>query len=133
MYLVYTDCNPWWMFYEDNGGQALLAEVLDAKAEREGFHIPHRAETNTVHKDTRIEGTLSAPIENGVIRFYKADPGQKELIDELLQFPDGEYKDGPDALEWVVRKLLESARRRRAGMPTTSRPRQSTEVLRGYE
>ncbi|MDR0556318.1 MAG: hypothetical protein LBG43_00380 [Treponema sp.] len=133
MYLIYTACNPSWMFYEDNGGQALLGEALDMKAEREGYHIPYRAETNTIHKDTRIEGTLSAPIENGVIRFYKSDPDQKELMDELLQFPDGEYKDGPDALEGVARKLLESARRRRAGMPTTSRPRQSTEVLRGYE
>jgi predicted phage terminase large subunit-like protein len=133
MYSIYAACNPSWMFYEENGGQALLGEVLDMKAEREGYHIPYRAETNAVHKDTRIEGTLSAPIENGVIKFYKADPDQKELIDELLQFPDGEYKDGPDALEGVARKLLESARRRRAGMPATSRPRQSAEVLRGYD
>jgi predicted phage terminase large subunit-like protein len=133
MYLVYNGCNPSWMFYEDNGGQALLAEVLDAKAETEGYHIPHRAETNTAHKDTRIEGTLSAPVENGVIRFLKTDPDQKELIDELLQFPDGEYKDGPDALEGVTRKLQEYARKRRAGMPMTSRPRESGRVLRGYE
>jgi predicted phage terminase large subunit-like protein len=132
MYLIYAACNPSWMFYEDNGGQALLGEALDMKAEREGFHIPCRAETNTIHKDTRIEGTLSAPIENGVIRFHKADPDQKELIDELLQFPDGEYKDGPDALEGVVRKLLESARRRRAGMPRTARPRESGRMLEGY-
>ncbi|MDR0877234.1 MAG: phage terminase large subunit [Treponema sp.] len=132
MYQMYNECNPSWMFYEDNGGQALLGEVLDAKAEREGYHIPRRAETNTIHKDTRIEGTLSAPIENGVIRFHKTDPDQKELIDELLQFPDGEYKDGPDALEGVVRKLLEYARRRRAGMPRASLPRRSAEVLRGY-
>jgi predicted phage terminase large subunit-like protein len=133
MYQVYASCNPGWMFYEDNGGQALLAEVLDAKAESEGYHIPHRAETNTVHKDTRIEGTLSAPVENGVIRFCRTDPDQKELIDELLQFPDGEYKDGPDALEGVVRKLQEYARKRRAGMPATRRPRESARVLRGYE
>jgi predicted phage terminase large subunit-like protein len=133
MYLTYNTCNPGWMFYGDNGGQALLAEVLDAKAETGGCHIPHRAETNTVRKDTRIEGTLSAPVENGVIRFCKTDPGQKELIDELLQFPDGEYKDGPDALEGAVRKLREYARKRRAGMPSTSRPRESGRVLREYE
>jgi len=132
MYLIYNEWNPSWMFYEDNGGQALLAEVLDAKAEREGFHIPRRAETNTIHKDTRIEGTLSAPIENGVIRFLKTDADQKELIDELLQFPDGEYKDGPDALEGVTRKLLEYARRRKAGLPQTSRPRESARILEGY-
>jgi predicted phage terminase large subunit-like protein len=132
MYLMYAACNPSWMFYEDNGGQALLGEVLDMKAEREGYHIPYRAETNTVHKDTRIEGTLSAPIESGIIRFYKADPDQKELIDELLQFPDGQYKDGPDALEGVVRKLQEYARKRRVGMPKTSRPREALRILEGY-
>jgi predicted phage terminase large subunit-like protein len=132
MYLMYAACKPSRMFYEDNGGQALLGEALDLKAKLEGYHIPYRAETNTIHKDTRIEGTLSAPIENGIIRFYKADPDQKELIDELLQFPDGEYKDGPDALEGVVRKLLERARRRRAGMPRTARPYESRRVLEGY-
>jgi len=132
MYLIYDECNPALMFYEDNGGQALLAEVLDAKAEREGFHIPHRAETNSIHKDTRIEGTLSAPIENGVIRFLKGDRDQKELIDQLMQFPDGEYKDGPDALEGVTRKLLEYARKRKAGMPRSTRPRQSAAVLEGF-
>jgi predicted phage terminase large subunit-like protein len=97
MYAVYNEYRPQYMFFEDNGGQALLTEIFDAKAESEGYHLPHRAETNTVHKDTRIEGTLSALVENGVIRFSRADPDQKELIDELLQFPDGEYKDGPDA------------------------------------
>jgi predicted phage terminase large subunit-like protein len=132
MYQIYNRFNPSYMYFEDNGGQALLAEVLDAKAELEGYHLPRRAETNTIHKDTRIEGTLSAPVENGVIRFLKTDPDQKELIDQLLQFPDGEYKDGPDALEGVMRKLLEYARRRKAGKPVSSRPRESPRVLEGY-
>ncbi|MDR0761154.1 MAG: hypothetical protein LBF74_13770, partial [Treponema sp.] len=91
------------------------------------------AETNSIHKDTRIEGTLSAPVENGVIRFLKSDPDQKELIDQLLQFPDGEYKDGPDALEGVTRKLLEYARKRKAGMPVTRQTRESARILQGYD
>ena len=132
MYLIYEAFNPSWMFYEDNGGQALLSEIFDAKAEREGYHIPYKAETNSVNKLTRIEGTLSAPIENGVIRFLKKDKDQKELIDQLLQFPDGEYVDGPDALEGVVRKLLEYARKRRAGMPKSSQSREAARVLEGY-
>jgi predicted phage terminase large subunit-like protein len=132
MYGIYNDYRPQYMFFEDNGGQALLAEIFDAKAEKEGYHIRHRAETNTVHKDTRIEGTLSAPVENGVIRFLRTDPDQKELIGQLLQFPGGEYKDGPDALEGVVRKLQEYARKRRAGLPRTSCPRESLRLLEGY-
>ena len=132
MYQIYNKYKPQYMFFEDNGGQALLREIFDAKAEKEGYHIPHRAETNTIHKDTRIEGTLSAPIENGVIRFLKTDPDQKELIDQLLQFPDGEYKDGPDALEGVVRKLQEYARKRRAGLPMSSCRREAFRVLEGF-
>jgi predicted phage terminase large subunit-like protein len=139
MYLIYNDPgpgynipSPMWMYYEDNGGQAFLGEVLDAKARSDGCRIPYRAETNTVNKDTRIESTLSAPVENGVIRFLKGDRDQKELIDELLQFPDGEYKDGPDALEGVVRKLQEHVRKRRAGLPRTAHPWESRRMLEGY-
>jgi predicted phage terminase large subunit-like protein len=132
MYKIYNDHRPHRMYFEDNGGQALLVEVLNAKAEQEGYPIPHKAETNTIHKDTRIEGTLSSPIENGVVRFLKTDPDQKELIDQLLQFPDGEYEDGPDALEGVVRKLLEYARKRKAGLPMSRRPRESARMLEGY-
>jgi predicted phage terminase large subunit-like protein len=132
MYAIYNKYNPHRMFFEDNGGQGLLAEVLNAKTESMGYPVPHKTETNTIHKDTRIEGTLSAPIENGVIRFLKTDPDQKELIDQLLQFPDGEYKDGPDALEGVVRKLLEYARKRKAGLPRSGRPWASARMLEGY-
>jgi len=132
MYLIYNDFNPSYMFFEDNGGQALLSEIFDAKAEREGYHIPHRAMTNTINKITRIEGTLSAPVENGVIRFLKTDKDQKELIDQLLQFPDGEYVDGPDALEGVTRKLLEYARKRRAGKPKSGHSREASRILEGY-
>ena len=132
MYQIFNDYNPARMFFEDNGGQALLAEIFNAKAEATGYPIPHKAETNTVNKIARIEGTLSAPIENGVIRFLKTDPDQKELIDQLLQFPDGEYSDGPDALEGVVRKLLEFARKRRAGKPITSGRREAARILEAY-
>jgi predicted phage terminase large subunit-like protein len=123
---------PAYMFFEDNGGQALLSEIFNAAAEREGYHIPYKAVTNSVNKIARIEGTLSAPVENGVIRFLKTDPDQKELIDQLLQFPEGEYCDGPDALEGVVRKLLEYARRSRAGNPVSGRPREAARILEGY-
>ena len=133
MYMIYQAWNPSYMFFEDNGGQAMLATVFDMKAEQEGYYIPYRPETATVNKDTRIEATLSAPIENGIIRFYKQDADQKELIDELLQYPDGEYKDGPDALEGVVRKLIDAAKKKRAGMPYSRSTRESSAVLQGYD
>jgi hypothetical protein len=37
MYRVYNEYKPQYMFFEDNGGQALLVEVLNAKAEGEGY------------------------------------------------------------------------------------------------
>jgi predicted phage terminase large subunit-like protein len=136
MYLIYNEVKRTYdlsrMYFEDNGGQGMFLDVLDLRGKAENYHLPYYAETNTMHKDLRIEGTLSAPVENGVIRFMKTDPDQKELIDQLLQFPDGEYKDGPDALEGVVRKLLEHARRRRAGMPVSARPREAHKILEGY-
>jgi predicted phage terminase large subunit-like protein len=132
MYSMFDDFRPARMHYEDNGGQALLTEIFNMKAEREGYPIPYKAETNSVNKITRIEGTLSAPIENGVIRFLKTDKDQKELIDQLLQFPDGEYCDGPDALEGVVRKLLEYARRRKAGKPRSGKSREAARIMEGY-
>ena len=132
MYVIYNTWNPSWMFYEDNGGQAILGEVFSMRAEKEGYHLPYRPITNTINKHTRIEGTLSAPIENGIIRFLKTDPDQKELIDQLIQFPDGTYVDGPDALEGVVRMLLAQARKKNAGGPESKRRRESHVVLRGY-
>ncbi|MBN2536392.1 MAG: hypothetical protein JXB88_26145 [Spirochaetales bacterium] len=132
MYLIYNECNPSWMFYEDNGGQGLLSEIFDAKAEKEGYHLPHRGQSNLLHKDTRIESTLSAPIENGIIRFNRHDPDQKLLVEQLLQFPDGDFKDGPDALEGVVRKLFEFARKKRAGKPAMARPWEAHAIMRGY-
>ena len=95
MYLTYNGRSPSRMFYEDSGGRALFGEVLDAKAEKEGCHIPRRAETSTVNKDIRIESALPAPAENGAIRFLKGDADQKELIDELPRFPDGRVQGRP--------------------------------------
>jgi predicted phage terminase large subunit-like protein len=120
------------MLFEDNGGQVLFTEIFADKAKEKGYRINYRAGTNTIHKDTLIEGTLSAPIENGIIWFDKTDSDQKELIGQLLQFPGGEYKDGSDALEGVVRKLQEYARKRRAGLPRTRHPREAYRRLEGY-
>jgi hypothetical protein len=64
-------------------------EAPDAKAETAGCRIPHRAETNTVHKDTRIEETLSIPAENDTTRFCETGPVKKKPVDRLPQFPDG--------------------------------------------
>jgi hypothetical protein len=59
---------------------------------RKGVCVPHDC------KDARIEGDLSAPVENGITH-----PDQKELMGRLLQFPGGGCKDGPVALGGAVR------------------------------
>ena len=80
----------------------------------------------------RIEGTLSAPIENGVIRFHPTDKDQALLIDQLLDCFDGDHDDGPDALEGAVRKLQALLKRRRRTTPRSGVRHRARRMLSGY-
>jgi len=102
----YDRFNPYWITYEDNGGQALLGPIFDAEAEKRKYGLPTRPWTESENKLQRIEQNLSADLEHGRIRFLKDDPDQATLTEELIDFPDGDL-DGPDALAGLVRDLKE--------------------------
>ncbi len=115
MYSIHRECNPSLMFYEDytdkEDNQTILQESIEAKEFIKGYSLPLRAERNSINKELRIEGTLSAEIENGHIYFLEGDRDQKLIVKQLTDFPDGENDDGADALEGLVRKLREYIRR----------------------
>jgi predicted phage terminase large subunit-like protein len=130
MYRIYDQWNPAYMYYEDVGGQAILEDTfLRVGRERRRF-LPVRPEGNSVNKEARIEGTLSALIENGTIRFLANDPDQNLIIEQLIQFPNADHDDGPDALEGAVRKLQENLRR--LGPLATRRIERRSAALNGY-
>lgn len=134
MYEIYNLYNPIYMYYEDytdKDNLSILAESFQNAAEDKGLYLPIKAERNAINKELRIEGTLSSLIENGIIRFLKDDPDQQLIIEQILEFPDGEYDDGIDALEGACRKILEFYKRVH-GKITTRKVNRTSKTLEGY-
>jgi predicted phage terminase large subunit-like protein len=67
--------------------------------------------TGGMPKIARIR-RLSQYVINRELRFKADSPGCRLLVDQLMDFPDAEHDDGPDALEMCVRLPMELARRR---------------------
>lgn len=104
------DCGSLLVIYEDNGGQALLRTIFDNEFEKRGITLPIKPHTEHSNKLQRIEETLSTDMENGYILFDKNEGDQKELITQLIQFPNG-LLDGPDALTGAVKTIKELMKR----------------------
>ena len=82
-----------------------------------------------MNKEVRIEG-MGPYVERGNIWFNPGQGDQKLLIDQLLDFPNGEHDDGPDALEMAhkeVRVPAISGQQIRRG-----RRREMIKVMAGY-
>lgn len=82
---------------ESNGYQAALKEIYEMVEQELGIRLNLKQISNRIAKEVRI-GSLSSPIERGHIKFLKNQSDQRELIEQLIDFPDGEFNDGPDAL-----------------------------------
>lgn len=86
---------------ESNGYQATLREDYELLEAKRGKRLNLKMISNRLPKDVRVT-RLSSLIERGYIKFIKNSTDQNELLDELMDFPDGEYVDGPDALAGAV-------------------------------
>jgi len=86
---------------EANGFQATLKEDYEIIEQKRGKRLNLKMINSRLPKDVRI-GKLSSLIERGYIKFIRNSSDQNELLDELIDFPDGEYVDGPDALAGAV-------------------------------
>jgi predicted phage terminase large subunit-like protein len=83
---------------ESNAHQATEKEDYAIVESRRKRKLNLKMIHNSLGKEIRIN-TLASPIERGLIKFNRNDPGQRLLIDQLIGFPDEENDDGPDALE----------------------------------
>ena len=82
---------------EANGYQATLKEDYELLEKSMGIRLNLKMISNRIPKEIRI-GSLSSPIERGYIKFLRNQSDQRELIEQLIDYPDGEFVDGPDAL-----------------------------------
>jgi len=88
---------------EANGFQSSLKEDYEILEKKRGKRLNLKMITNRVSKEIRIN-RLSSPIERGYIKFLRA-PHHSDinlLIEQLIDYPDGDFVDGPDALSGAV-------------------------------
>lgn len=110
---------------EDAMFQDLFKPIFDQRCKDVGIPplpivmLDHRTKTRTdrgkskgkqVPKELRI-GRLGPYLANDKLRFARSS-GCRLLIDQLKEFPLGDYDDGPDALEMAIRLLNELTRER---------------------
>lgn len=88
---------------EDNDALGLLLPEFDRECRRRQCVLPLKGVRNTVNKVVRVR-RLGAYLAGGRIR-VRDTPGGRLLVDQLRDFPGGEYDDGPDGLELAVRAL----------------------------
>lgn len=99
---------------ETNQFQELLKEPIEKECERLGFGMRLVEMQNMGNKIVRIR-TLSESLALKEIRFREGIPGVQLLLDQLRDFPMGEFDDGPDSLEMIHRLW-----RREVGKPDNS-------------
>jgi phage terminase large subunit-like protein len=101
--------------YEGVFGQdERLEQDLDLAEEKKGYRLNIYPHDNKGDKDARIQ-SLEGPINSGMIQFVEGDKDVETIIEQLIGYPDLEYKDGPDSLEAAFRKLRQLSRRKEAG------------------
>lgn len=105
------------MKVEESFRQDLIyAPHYDLAEQRNGYRLPVSGFSSRVAKKDRI-ATLESPIELGLILFpcgWEQNEDMKELVDQLLGFPEHKNDDGPDALAQCYTDLAPQ-RRIRAG------------------
>ncbi len=123
--LAFKQFNPDVFGIEDAMFQDLFRPIFDQRCKDMGIPplpimmIDHRTMTRNdkgkakgkqVPKELRI-GRLGPYLANDKLRFARS-PGCRLLVDQLKEFPLGDYDDGPDALEMAIRLLNEVTRER---------------------
>jgi predicted phage terminase large subunit-like protein len=93
---------PHFFGVEANQYQELLCGEIGSEFRRQGIHIAPAAIHNTTNKLVRIR-RLGPWLSQQRMRFLRASPSTRLLVDQLRDFPTGAHDDGPDALEMALR------------------------------
>jgi predicted phage terminase large subunit-like protein len=87
---------------ETNQFQELLAAEIARRGGERGCYLPIFYCENQVPKIVRIR-SLTSHLARGEFRFKRGSRGARLLVDQLRDFPYGDFDDGPDALEMACR------------------------------
>ncbi len=91
---------------ESNTFQELLKVPLIAALKREKVEVLVEGVVNSVNKNVRIR-RLTLPLARRKIRFRSRSPGTQLMVQQLRDFPNGDFDDGPDALELCRRSAID--------------------------
>lgn len=112
------------VYIEGNGGHHLAEPLLVSAFVRRRVPPPPIVCVDSVHKKEDRIATLGPHLNNHLIRF--ADTRDNRLLVRMLkEFPQGDYDDGPDALEMAIRNLIQVAALK------TAAAKQVEEILNG--
>ena len=96
-YQVRFDCEAFG--YESNQFQSLLISQIEEEGKKRGVRVPLKDIKNHTDKIKRIQ-SLDRWVKNGTIQFNQE---HKLLLEQMRDFPQGKFDDGPDALEMAVK------------------------------
>jgi len=96
--------NPDVLGVEANAFQELLCNDLAEESKRQGIMLPVSPIVNTTKKEIRIR-RLGPYLARKNIRFRRT-PGTMMLVHQLMDFPNADHDDGPDALEMALRMAI---------------------------
>jgi hypothetical protein len=105
---IYRSCPfgpPTAFVIETNAFQVLIGGLLFEEARKIGLSLPLWGIDNHENKLARIRGRITPELARRKLR-VRDTPGGRLLVAQLRDFPQGQYDDGPDALEQLLRMLL---------------------------
>ena len=104
----YIEFKPDAFGLEGNAWQDLLKPDFEEEFRKQCVIVPEVwTINNSVNKNVRIR-RLAGWLSSDRVRFKQDCPGTQLLIDQILDFPNGDHDDGPDAMEMAIRLAEET-------------------------
>jgi predicted phage terminase large subunit-like protein len=90
---------------EGNAFQEILNPIIIAQTSAEGFAVPVHSIVNVMDKVTRIRMRLTPLLAMRKLRFKAYSAGTALLLEQMQNFPNHSFDDGPDALEMACKMI----------------------------